>query len=306
MFSLNKFTTLIELIKAFPDEQSCINHLENIIWDGGVPVSPFDPTSKVYKIKDRYQCKNTKKYFNVKHGTIFENSKISLINWFIAIFLISSNKKGISTYQLGKDLGLSQKSSWFLLQRIRNAMKQEIELNGLIQVDETFVGGKNKNRHHDKKVEFSQGRSFKDKVPVLGILDSNNKVKCFVIPDTSAKSLHPILEDNVQKESIIISDEWGGYNGIEKNFERYIVDHSKKEYVNQNGFTTNGIENCWTHFKRMWVSTYSGRIAKKHLQKYADEFSFRYNTIPCELSDRFYLLLGQTKGRRLTYKNLIK
>lgn len=305
MFSLKQFTTLLDLITAFPTEQDCINHLEKLIWNGNI-ISPFDSTSKVYKIKDCYQCKNTKKYFNVKHGTIFEGSKIPLRQWFIAIYLVASHKKGISSYQLAKDLGLTQKSSWFLLQRIRHAMQQETELSGAVQVDETFVGGKNKNRHHDKKVPYSQGRSWADKTPLMGMLDSNNQVKCVVINDTSGESLHPNLKQYIAPNTILISDEWGGYNGLTDYYQHYIVNHKAKEYVNENGFTTNAIENFWTHFKRGWVSTYSGRITKRHLQKYADEFSFRYNTIPCETSERFYLLLRQTKDRRLTYKTLIK
>jgi transposase-like protein len=138
--------SVLDLIKAFPDEQTCIDHLEILRWDGDV-ISPFDATSKVYKCKgNKYQCKNTGKYFNVKTNTIFDNTKIELQKWFLAIWLVTSYKKGISSVQLSKELDITQKSAWFLLQRIRNCfgIDDEGQLDGIIEADETFVGGKNK------------------------------------------------------------------------------------------------------------------------------------------------------------------
>lgn len=309
MFSLTPFNSIFDLIKTFPDEQSCINHLEWLIWNGDV-VSPFDKDSTVYKCsKNRYRCKNTGKYFNVRIGTIFEGTKIGLQSWFMAIYLFSSHKKGISSYQLAKDLNITQKTAWFMLHRIRYAMDHETfkrEMEGVVEADETFVGGKNKNRHADKKVKNSQGRSFKDKTPVIGLLDRDNKtVRCFVAEDTSSDSLHPVLKSNVARDSTLISDEWRGYRGLTDYYNHQIVDHSRKEYVNDVGGTTNGIENFWTHFKRGWSSTYSGRITKKHLQKYADEFTFRYNTKDLSVSNRFNLFLSGVNEKRLTYKNLV-
>lgn len=309
MLSTKPFSSIFDLLKAFPNEESCINHLEEIRWGGNV-VSPFDESSTVYKLKNnKYKCRTTNKYFNAKTGTIFENTKIPLQQWFLAIYIFTSHKKGISSYQLSKDLDITQKTAWFMLQRIRYAMQHELfveYMKGVVEVDETFVGGKNKNRHKDKKVQHSQGRSFKDKTPVVGILDRENKrVKCFVASDTTAESLHPILKQNVKQDTILISDEWKGYNGLTNYFNHQIVDHSRKEYVNDCGGTTNGIENFWTHFKRGWASTYSGRIIKKHLQKYADEFSFRYNTQQETTNSRFNIFLATT-NKRLTYQKLIE
>jgi transposase-like protein len=307
MFSVKPFKSVLDLIKAFPDEQSCIDHLELLRWDGNV-VSPFDSSSKVYKVKgNKYKCVNSNKYFNVRTGTIFENTKIPLQTWFLAIYIISSHKKGISSYQLASDLDITQKSAWFMLQRIRYAMEHDMFkkfMEGTVQVDETFVGGRNKNRHWDKKVENSQGRSFKDKTPVVGLLSEGN-VKCIVVDNTKGESLHPAVLNNVKPGSILISDEWGGYSGLNKYYHHEIVDHGRGQYVNAAGFTTNGIENFWSQFKKQLIGIHHNRVTKKHLQRYADESSFRYNSRELKTDERLNLLLGGTIGKRLTYKALI-
>jgi transposase-like protein len=152
MFNTN-FNSIPELIRAFPTEQSCIEYLEDLIWSG-TPVSPFDPESKVYKCKDnKYKCKNTGKYFNVRTGTMYDNTKMPLYKWFLAVWLVTTHKKGISSVQLAKDVDVTQKSAWFMLQRIRACFKIENynELDGIVEVDETFYGGKNKNRQQQKR-----------------------------------------------------------------------------------------------------------------------------------------------------------
>ena len=148
--------SISDLLKFFPDQQSCIDQLEAVRWDGNV-VSPFDQASKVYKCKNnKYRCKSTGKYFNVMTGTLFDNTKIKLQKWFLAIWLITSHKKGISSVQLAKDIDVTQKTAWFLLHRIRNCygLDNDRNLSKEIQIDKTYAGEKNKNRHTDKKVEF--------------------------------------------------------------------------------------------------------------------------------------------------------
>ena len=160
------FNSILDLIKAFPDQQSCIDQLEQLRWNGNV-VSPFDATSKVYDCKgNKYKCKNTGKYFNVKTNTIFDNTKMPLQKWFLAIWLVTSHKKGISSLQLGRDLNITQKSAWFMLSRIRQCfgIDNDSQLDNEVEADETFVGGKNKNKHANKKFKGTS----EDKTLVLG------------------------------------------------------------------------------------------------------------------------------------------
>lgn len=300
------FPSILELIRTFSDEQSCIDYLTQLRWKNGV-VSPFDSLSKVYKCKDnRYKCKNTGKYFNVRTKTIFEGSKISLQNWFIAIFLYTSHKRGISSYQLAKDLAITQKSAWFILQRLRYATEHEAfvkEFEGIVQCDETFVGGKNKNRHKDKKVANSQGRSFKDKVPVFGVVEtSTGFVKAIAVTDTKAKTIQPLLHQHIKHGSHVMTDEWTAYKGIGKYFNHTFVDHGKKQYADE-GTTTNAIECFWSHLKRSIIGVYY-ITSKKHLQLYLNEMTFRYNTKQMRTDRRFDLFLEKTQQKRLTWQSL--
>lgn len=233
-----KFNNLLQLIERFPDEKSCHQYLAGQRWDG-VMECPFDDcngdTAWVFKDGIRYKCTCCKKIFTAKTGTIFENSKISLKTWFVAIYMVL-HKKGISSIQLSKDLGITQKSSWFLLQRIRTVLGNEeaSELSGTVMADETFVGGKNKNRHADKKVKYSQGRSFKDKTPVLGLMEAEtSRVVCFVVPDTSTNSIQPIVNEYVTKGSNFVSDEWKAYHGLNRDYEHYVVDHGRKQFMEE-------------------------------------------------------------------------
>ncbi|WP_370861457.1 IS1595 family transposase [Parabacteroides faecis] len=303
MFSFN---TLIEFYNAFPDEQSCIDYLEKSRW-GDIVISPFDPTSKVYKCKgNRYKCKNTGKYFNVRTGTIFENSKVSLRKWMLASYFIVDMKRGVSSIQLSKLIGVTQKTAWFMIQRIQNCFNIEIEepcLEGEIEVDETYVGGKNKNKHSSKKVKNAQGRSLKDKTPVFGMVQREGFVVAYVVTDTKGKTLLPLIYETVHTNSIIYSDEWYAYNGIDKEkFDHQKVYHKIGAYVIGRR-STNTIEGYWSHLKRMISGTHFW-VSRKHLQRYVDCESFRYNTKHLSESERFDVLL-QNIHRRLRYSELI-
>lgn len=212
------FKSNIDLLKAFPDEQTCTNHLEQLRWNGDV-VSPFDETSTVYKCKDnKYRCKNTGKYFNVKTNTIFDNTKLLLQKWFLAIYIVTSHKKSISSLQLSRDIDITQKSAWFMLQRIRNCfgINENDNLDNEVEVGKTFVGGKDKNRHLDKKVEKSQGRCFKDKTPVLGMIERQGKLIARVLENTEAETLTPEIIRTVKNTASVITDEWVGYNSLKR------------------------------------------------------------------------------------------
>lgn len=303
---INKeFTSLYDLLQSFPDDQSCIDHLTILRWNDGI-VSPFDDKSKVYVCKgNKYRCKNTGKYFNVRTGTLFDNTRIPIQKWFLAIWLITSHKKGISSVQLSKDIGVTQKTAWFLLQRIRNCFGDDLEggeLSGEVEVDETYVGGKNKNRHADKKVPFSQGRSYKDKTPVFGMVERGGKLIARVVPNVKAATLKPIIYKHVQRLSDLNSDEWPAYRGLNRDYDHKMVDHGKKIYCIGNDHT-NTIEGAWSILKRMIIGIYH-KTSRKHLQLYVDEFVFRYNTKKCQEAERFNIFFRNME-RKLPYIQLI-
>lgn len=288
---IKKFNTIIDLLNTFPDKEACIRHLEILRWNGNV-VSPFDTTSKVYKCKgNRYRCKNTGKYFNVKTNTLFDNSKVPLQKWFMAIWLITCHSKGISSTQLARDIGVTQKTAWFLLHRIRNCFgfDNDNDLNNDIEVDETYVGGKNKNRHFDKRVKNSQGRSYKDKTPVFGMIERSGKLNAKVVSDVTASTLNVLITRYVNKGSTIHSDEWYGYSRLPKHYNHTIVRHGSGEYVSGNSYT-NTMEGFWSILKRGIIGIYH-KVSSKHLQKYVDEFVFRYNTRKQKQTERFNYLL---------------
>lgn len=298
------FKSILDLIKVFPNEQTCIDHLETLRWNGNV-VSPFDASSKVYNCKgNKYKCKNTGKYFNVKTDTLFDNTKIELQKWFLAIWIVTSHKKGISSLQLGRDLNITQKSAWFMLQRIRNCfgIENNNELDNEVEADETYVGGKNKNRHNNKKVESSQGRSAKDKTPVVGTVERNGKLNANVVENVGSITLTREIVANVKESASLYTDEWLGYKGVSRIYDHSIVKHNQSQYVNGR-VHTNTIEGFWSLLKRGIFGIYHF-TSKKHLQMYVDEFVFRYNTRSTTEAMRFNLLLSNSNNR-LTYKELI-
>lgn len=306
MFNTN-IKSVLDLMKTFPTEQACIDYLEQIRWNGE-PVSPFDENSKVYKCKDnKYKCKTTGKYFNVRTDTMFDNTKMELQKWFLAIWLVTAHKKGISSLQLGRDLNITQKSAWFMLQRIRKCffVENNNELEDIVECDESFYGGKNINRHKDKKVEKCQGRSFKDKTPILGMLQRGGKLNCFVVNDTTRKSIQPLIKQYITPSTKIITDEWHAYNGLNNIYEHHSVDHGKKIYVNlvDSSIHSNTIESSWKIMKNSLRDMYNS-VSKKHLQLYVDEHVYRYNMRKHVDSDKFNWLIYNS-GIRTKYNDLI-
>jgi len=297
---INKdFKSILELIQAFPDEQSCIDHLEAIRWDGEV-VSPFDPSSKVYNCKgNRYKCKETGKYFNVKTNTIFDNTKLPLQKWFLAIWLVTGHKKGISSLQLGRDLDITQKSAWFMLSRIRQCfgIDKNDQMDGEIEADETYIGGKDKNRHANKKTE---GRD--DKSPVLGMVQRDGRLSAKQVKNTTTATLSSEIIREVKKGATLYTDEYSSYKSLQRIYDHQFVKHSRKQYV-EGRIHTNTIEGFWSLLKRGIFGVYHF-TSKKHLQLYVDEFVFRYNSRKSSEASRFNLLLTNTENR-ITYKELI-
>jgi len=306
-----EFNTFAQMLEVLNTEAKCREYLEEIIWEGE-PVCPHcgSKSKKHYELtkngefKGLYKCKDCRKRFTITVKTMFEGSHIPLRKWFIAVYIFNSHKKGISSVQLSKDLGLTQKTAWYMLNRIRNTFSNKSikKSSGTFQVDESFFAGKNKNRHENKKVKESQGRSLKDKTPVFGLLKNDNEVFISVVPNTKAKTLKPIIEKMVEKGSIIISDEWKVYNGLSKDFSHIVINHKENKY-SKNGFSNNGIENFWSMMKRGIYGVYH-QASPKHLHRYCDEFAHRYNTREMKDNDRFKMSLKNSENQ-LSYKELI-
>ena len=309
MITLQKFTNLIELITYFKDEQMCREYLEQIRWDGNI-TCPYDDCKydKVFKYSNGkvYCCAKCERQFSIRVGTIFENSKISLQKWFAAIYLITSHKKGVSSLQLHKDIGVTQKTAWFMLHRIRHSLgfhTSTEKLNGICEADETYVGGQEKNKHKDKKTKGTQGRSVKTKIAIAGIVERGGELRAKKVDNTSGLILKPFILDNLDDGSRLNTDEWLGYKGLSKIFDHQIVKHNMKQYVVGDVYT-NTMESFWALLKRGITGIYHS-MSSKHIQSYIDEFVFRYNTRGYNESYRFDVMLNNINGR-LTYKELIK
>lgn len=304
------FKTVYDMGKALNSEKACREHLEQLRWNGE-PICPHCGSQRDnhYKIltrgedKGRYKCKDCRLPFSVTIGTIFEKSTIPLEKWFRAVYLFTINKKGISTRQLEKTIGVTQKTAWFMLSRLRNAVhnRVEFEFEGITQVDETYVGGKNKNRKKDKKIDNTQGRSLKTKTPVFGMLN-DGIVYTQVVKDTKGKTLKTIIKSKVKEGSIVVTDGWVSYRGLDKHYGHEIIKHNLGVFK-KGPYHTNGIEGFWSLLKRGILGVYH-YTSDKHLQRYCDEFAYRYNIRKMIPGEQFNLTLINS-DERLSYKQLI-
>lgn len=299
------FKSIEDFLDYFRDEQTCIDYWEEVRWHGNI-VSPYDSTSKVYRCKNNmFKCKNTGKYFNVRTGTIFEGSKLSLRKWFFAIYVVIGNKKGISSCQLSRSLNITQKTAWKMIQKIQMALKFDItqSLEGEVEVDEAYIGGVERFKHSKKKNKNARGRSLAGKTPVFGMVQRGGFLFAVVVSDTTAATLLPIINNTVRPGSIIYSDEYKAYRNLDKQrYDHGIVYHKKGAYVIGQR-STNTIEGFWGHLKRLLKSTHHW-VSPKHLQKYVNAESFRYNTKHLSDCERFDVFL-QNVYHTFTYKELI-
>jgi transposase-like protein len=310
MASANEPTTLQEAILFYAVPENCLATMVARRWPKGV-ICPTCGGADVRFLANqkRWECKqgkHSKKQFSAKVGTIFEDSPIGLDKWLTATWMLANCKNGASSWELHRALGVTQKTAWFMLHRIRLGMQDEQtggKLSGEVEVDETFIGGKARNMHGDVKARKTQGRRGPEgKAIVAAVLERGGKVRVKVVDKRRKSQLQSLVRENVEAGSALYSDALKSYDGLAGEYEHQVIDHAI-EYVNEN-VHTNGMENFWSLLKRGINGTYVS-VEPYHLFRYVDEQAFRFNNRnDMNDADRFNAVLSQIVGKRLTYAEL--
>ena len=302
--------TLIAAIRYFSDFEHCREFMVRLRWPDGKVTCPRCGGDRVkWLAKARvWKCyaKHKQPTFSLKTGTIFEESPIGLGKWITGVWLVVNCKNGISSYEMARHLGVTQKSAWFMNHRIRKALQEGSfeKLGGEVEIDETFIGGKARNMHVSARKRRITGTGGKDKTAVLGMLERNGRVRTTVIENRKRKTIQPEVREHVEAGAALYSDELLSYEGLASDYAHEVINHAV-EYVKGNTHT-NGLENYWALLKRGLNGTYVS-VEPFHLFRYLAEQAFRFNNREAEGGDfeRFALAMAQAIGRRLTYKELI-
>lgn len=300
--------SLQEAIVYFSNPDNCIDYLAVRRWPKGVTCPTCGASSvKFNPVRRVWQCSShhSKRQFSVKVGTIMEDSPITLDKWLMAMWLVTNCKNGISSYEVARDVKVTQKSAWFMLHRIRLAMQDDFfgsKLGGEVEVDETFIGGKARNMHLSERKRRITATGTKDKTAVMGILERGGKVRASVVPSRRKAVLQEEVRKHVTAGAALYSDALMSYNGLEVDYAHQVVDHAT-QYVDGR-IHTNGLENFWSLLKRGIAGTYVS-VEPFHLHRYLDEQMFRFNNRK-DLDDagRFDLAVTQIVGKRLTFAEL--
>ena len=302
---LKSFDSFFALMDAFPDEQTCVDHLRSIRWRDG-EFCPHCQGNRIYHFSDRktFKCGECRQRFSIKVGTIFEDTKLPLRKWFMAIWLITNHPKGVASTTLAKDLKITQKSAWFVLHRLRHAARTKsfsAPLKGTVEVDETYVGGKEKNKHASQRTGDTKGG--KGKAVLLGVVERDGELRTAHVTDTKGTTVKEVISENVEKGSTVMTDEHRAFSGLSKDYTHQTVNHSAGEYVRDRTIHTNSIESVWALLKRQIIGVHHW-VSPEHLHRYAAEMTWRFNHRDLGVTDRMNDLFASVEGR-LTYKALI-
>ncbi len=301
---MTNFDSLFDLMAAFPDEQACIDHLKAIRWGKG-EFCPHCGSTRLYAFSDRktWKCADCRQRFSIKVGTIFEDSKLPLRKWFMAIWLITNHPKGIASTTLAKDLDITQKSAWFVLHRLRHAARTKsfgTKLTGKVEIDETYVGGKSINKHGRRS---GTGGGASGKTPVIGAVERKGRIVARVIGAAGTPELQGFIHDVVSsKAELLVTDAHPAYASLEGYPQHQVVNHNKGEYRRGDAHT-NSIESVWALLKRQIIGIHHW-VSPKHLEQYVGEMTWRLNRRDLTVTERMNSLFRDVEGR-LTYKALI-
>lgn len=272
-----KVMEIIKIANEYNSKSACIKHLERIRWSNE-PICPYCNSKTTTKVEKecRHKCRSCNRSFSVLVGTIFEASKLPLQKWFIAIHLILGAKKGISSLQLARHLTINKDTAWYLQRRIRLAMEESSFLKGIVEIDETYVGGSLEKMNRTKTHKKFHKTGMQHKTPVLGMYQRDGKVVLRVLEKANGEHIKPILNDFIAQQSIVITDGFGGYNGLSRYYDNHIVLNHSIKVMAINQYNMSRIEGFWSIVKRAVIGTYH-KISYKYMQEYLNEIAFKFN-----------------------------